>query len=102
MRPRHDEAKHKLQSTKDWMSICGDDICMDMVYPSYNGNEGVRIGLMTVRAADDIRISYDFKRDGWKVEQARFHKWASGDKVCDPCWTEVGFFEAWALEEADV
>lgn len=41
-------------------------------YPDCAGNDRyVMVGLTDVRAADDIRISYDKERNGWLVEQQR-------------------------------
>jgi len=57
-----------------------------------------QLGLMDVRAADDIRISYDFERDGWIIEQASTFEWELGDEVCDPDWQEVAFVKAWGRE----
>lgn len=72
---------------------------VEIEYPrgSLDGTTTVQIGLMDVRAADDIRISYDFERDGWKVEQEhiitdRGHYWGTGE------WSEVAFVEAWGHE----
>lgn len=61
----------------------------------------VQVSLMEVRAADDLRISYDFDRDGWKLEQAQFFSWEVDDEVRDEGWVEVGFIKAWASEAPD-
>ena len=53
------------------------------------------VGLVDVRAADDIRISYDFERDGWKIEQSSVFEWEIDDEICDRCWHEVAFVGAW-------
>jgi hypothetical protein len=73
-----------------------DTLHVDIWYP-YDHPLYVQLGLSAVRAADDIRVSYDLDRDGWKIEQAKYHEWPmEGD--CDPGWTEVAFVQAWALE----
>ena len=59
----------------------------------------LQLSLAEVRAADDIRISYDFDRDGWVIEQASTFEWELGDTVCDPDWAEVAFVRAWAREK---
>lgn len=59
----------------------------------------VQVGLMGVRAADDIRISYDKERDGWSIEQASMFSWPADDPICDEDWQEVAFVKAWAREE---
>jgi hypothetical protein len=57
------------------------------------------IGLVDVRAADSIRVSYDKKRDGWKIEQASTFSWDADDDVCDADWQEVSFVKAWGREK---
>lgn len=75
-------------------------IAVDLEYPRCEGRpKFVRLGLVDVRAADDIRISYDFERDGWKIEQASTFEWDGGDEVCDPDWKEVAFVKAWGREK---
>lgn len=84
----HDARQHK------------DELEIDLYYPRNDGNiKSLVIGLMDVRAADDIRISYDFQRDGWKIEQASTFEWEADDEVCDPDWNEVAFVQAWAREK---
>jgi hypothetical protein len=65
----------------------------------------IEVGLMDVRAADDLRISYDFKRDGWSIQQAWIevvvvapsseHPHGYDDHV--DRWEEVAFIRAWGL-----
>jgi len=59
----------------------------------------VVLNLVDVRAADPIRVSYDFERDGWKIEQSSVFEWDANDRECDPCWREVAFVKAWQLAE---
>lgn len=78
----------------------GPAVHMDLWYPGCPGNAThVHLGLMDVRAADDLRISYDFKRDGWVVEQD-FNSHVS-DRECAEDWREVGFFRPWPGEKED-
>lgn len=80
----------------------GDELNLNLWYPR-NDDSTVKafvIGLVDVRSADGIRVSYDFDRDGWKIEQASKFQWDADDKVCDPDWQEVAFVQAWAREEA--
>lgn len=79
----------------------GDALHIDLWYPRVEDNpiKKIVVGLMDVRAADDIRISYDFERDGWKIEQASTFEWSGDDDVCDPDWQEVAFIKAWAREK---
>lgn len=67
---------------------------LDPSQPRYKA-QFVEVGLVDVRAADNVRISYDFQRNGWRIEQAQVHQWDSEDKVCDPLWKEVAFVQAW-------
>lgn len=65
------------------------------------------VSLEHVRAADDIRISYDFERDGWVIEQASVFEWSedltmNDDDECDPCWAEVAFVGAWGREKTPI
>lgn len=78
----------------------GDIIDVDLQYPGAAGRPTVvEVGLVHVRAADSIRISYDFERDGWSIKQASTFRWQAGDPVCDMDWQEVAFVEAWAREK---
>ncbi len=79
----------------------GSELHVELWYPREEDNpiKSICVGLMDVRAADDIRISYDFERDGWKIEQASTFSWDADDKVCDPDWQEVAFVKAWARDK---
>lgn len=80
----------------------GDEMHIDLWYPRNETSpvKSLVIGLMDVRAADSIRVSYDFERDGWKIEQASTFEW-EGDaaELCDPDWQEVALVEAWGREK---
>lgn len=67
-------------------------------YPRNSDIKYIRVGLMDVRAADDILIEYDFERDGWVIKQAQVFQWDVNDERCDPEWKEVAFVQAWASE----
>jgi len=83
----------------DVFNVAGDTMCVELMYPGLSGRpEFVEVGLTHVRAADSIRISYDFGRDGWKVEQAQVFAWVEGMDPGNYEWKEVGFFEAWASQ----
>jgi hypothetical protein len=69
---------------------------VELWYPRSKGAaDTVDISLIDVRAADSIRISYDFDRDGWSIKQATVFEWDAEDDECDPCWVEVHFVQAW-------
>jgi len=80
--------KNKVKQVKDELHI-------DLWYPDNSKIKKIVIGLVDVRSADSIRISYDKKRDGWKIEQASKFEWDSNDEICDPDWREVVFIQAW-------
>jgi hypothetical protein len=66
-------------------------------YPRTAGEPKViEVGLVDTRAADGLRIEYDFTRDGWVIKQASRFKWPDDDEVQDPDWQEVAFIKAWA------
>lgn len=82
------------------IEVTSDTVHVDVWYPDLQGNQKyVEVGLMHVRAADSIRISYDLGRDGWVIEQASVFEWDVDDAACDPRWQEVAFVQAWALQE---
>lgn len=63
----------------------------------------VEVNQESVRASDGVRLHYDYDRDGFVVEQpaTRFVLLHDNhyDTVTD--WTEVGFFQSWALDQKD-
>lgn len=80
---------------------------VNLWYPNVQSREprtpdhpvAVEVGLMHVRAADSIRIEYDFDRDGYSIQQASVFEWSCEDTVRDPDWQEVAFVEAWARQK---
>lgn len=80
-------------------TVRGDTLSVDLYYPRSEEVRYVEVGLVEVRAADSIRISYDFDRDGYKIEQASIFEWDGGDNECDPDWQEVAFVPAWGREQ---
>lgn len=82
----------------------GDELHIDLWFPRSDVAGVIRkfvVGLSDVRAADSIRVSYDFERDGWIIEQASTFSWDGDDEKCDPDWAEVCFVKAWAREKPD-
>lgn len=88
-------------------AIRGDTLSLDLWYPPYSDEKPnpeepskVEIGIVSVRAADSIRVSYDYARDGYVIEQAaRFTFRDQQDN--DPEWREVAFVQAWARQRPD-
>lgn len=79
---------------------CGDELHIDLWYPDVPSSDIKKmvLGLIDIRATDNIRISYDKSRDGWKIEQASTFEWEVDDEECDPGWQEAAFIQAWARE----
>lgn len=89
-----------MQPETPRITVRGNSAHVDLAYPGMvHRVKHLVIALVDVRAADDIRISYDFDRDGWRVEQASKFSWPVSDPVCDPDWQEVAFIQAWAREK---
>lgn len=71
---------------------------VDLWYPRQdkiceNNASAIICGLVDVRAADDLRIHSDFKRDGWVISQPVWVK-NNYDE-----WREVFFAQAWEFEK---
>jgi hypothetical protein len=78
------------------VAVFNDTAHVDLWYPRLEGKpKYLEVGLVDVRASDNIRISYDFERDGWKIEQASIFEWDNDDEICDAGWLEVAFVQAW-------
>jgi hypothetical protein len=67
---------------------------IDIKYPRIGPLVGLEIGIECVRAADTIRVTYDFERDGYSILQAS--NWDNAEE--DKDWQEVAFVQAWARE----
>ena len=77
----------------------GNEARIDLEYPRSSEIKFICVGLCDVRAAVSIRISYDFERDGYKIEQASTFIWEDDGKEPDHDWQEVSFIKAWAREK---
>ena len=75
-------------------------LSLSLQYPRSSPIKGFFLSLMDVRAADCIRIHYDFDRDGWAIEQEHL-KGSVGCVECydPPWWSEVAFVPSWQLEK---
>lgn len=72
----------------DYFDRRDDMLCVTLMYPRCDDRPSViEVDLCDVRAADGLRISYDFGRGGWKIAQ-------STDTGSDN-WIEVAFIQAW-------
>lgn len=80
----------------------GDTLAVTLTYPNLGVPSQCRyvhVDQESVRASDGVRLSYDYQRDGWIVEQASRFEWDADDAVMDPDWREVAFIKSWAREE---
>lgn len=90
-----DEKMREQMSFKSW----GRRASIEFFYPrGENLINELEVGLCDVRAADSIKIKYDFDRDGYSIMQASIFCWAADDKELDDDWQEVAFVHAWARE----
>lgn len=78
------------------LDVRGDTATVGLWYPRTEPVKAIEVDL--VRAADSIRVEYDFERDGWVIKQASRFEWEADDPDCDPDWQEVAFVGAWARE----
>lgn len=62
----------------------------------------IELDLVDVRAADCIRVIYDFDRDGWSILQASRHNYDDEGNEQDPDWQEVAFVQAWGRWEENL
>ncbi len=86
----------------------GDTLMVDLWYPGVNGNAThIEVGLCAVRAADTIRIHYDFDRDGYVIEQAkRTQVLVRSEGLADTYeereeWIEMAFLSAWPFGDPE-
>lgn len=80
---------------KPWISEDGAIVHAELWYPRNPGSaSAVQVGLVDVRAADDITIRYDFDRDGWVILQDRVVEREWGMDVVEEA-VEVAFIPAW-------
>jgi hypothetical protein len=80
----------------EYFDVEGRTLKTELWYPRRDDRPNeIRVGLVDVRAADDILIRYDFSRDGWAIHQ-------NASDTDDPAaWQEVAFIKAWALDAAN-
>ena len=86
---------------EDYFGADEDTLSASLWYPNVGGPRFVKVELIDVRAADDIRIHYDFDRDGWVVEQPTIHEWKDDEdyELRGEGWKEVAFVTAWHPEK---
>jgi hypothetical protein len=89
-----------MSDINEYAQLAEGSIHVDLRYPRTEGKpQYVEVGLEDVRAADSIRIRYDFSRDGWSIEQGSHCDKSMPGVVLGPFdWKEVAFIEAWGRE----
>lgn len=82
----------------------GEDVWVILRYPpwSYSGRDGKRAHRVvfdqeSIRASDGIRISFDYRRDGYVIEQST----GAYDENEQLVWVESVFIKAWAKNVED-
>lgn len=90
-----------LQDMEKYFRIGKDTLGVELWYPQHNEIKYIEVGLIDVRATDNLRISYSHDRNGWIIEQASIFSWEAGDKECNEDWQEVAFIESWARRVED-
>ena len=74
------------------------DLCYSNIEPPKK-IQYVGVGISHVRASDGIRISYDYDRDGYIIEQPYTIEVDKGSYIdCEEHWKETAFIQSWALE----
>lgn len=78
----------------------GESALVEFMYPDMDQEKQaqVEIGLEHVRAADSIKVTYDFERDGWVIWQASKFRFYEGEPK-DEKWREAAFCQAWQFQE---
>lgn len=85
------EINHQLHSSKYEVPI------IQLWYPRLEGHcKAVRIGLSCVRAASDLKISFDYERHEWIISKQR---WSEEDD--DYIWVEVAAVSGDFLDEPE-
>lgn len=76
----------------DQVTRRGDVITVSLWYPRQpESAKIIEVDLVDVRAADAIRITYDFDRDGYAIFQAQRGEIDGNGGSLDPGWHEVAF-----------
>lgn len=83
------------QDGRPWISEDGKTVHAELWYPrNADSTDAVQVGLVDIRAADDLVIRYNFDRDGWVIHQDRVVQRDWGMEVVDEA-VEVAFIPAW-------
>ncbi|KQP94127.1 hypothetical protein ASF60_13565 [Methylobacterium sp. Leaf113] len=78
----------------------GDTLNVELTYPNItvDGCRHIHVNQESVRASDGIRLSYDYDRDGWSIEQQVMIDLGGCMDTPNPDeWVEVAFVRSWGL-----
>ena len=78
---------------------------VELNFPPYKDQEsdnpkGIQIGLNHVRAANDIRITYDLDRDGWVISMEKTKDMGDYSIITVGSLEEMAFVPAWNEERS--
>lgn len=74
------------------VEVDAESALFEFLYPMCEGHpKHIFINQESVRASDGIRVSYDYDRDGWKIEQP---VWTDEDRMGET-YVEVAFVQSW-------
>lgn len=80
----------------------GNVVRVEMDYPKATNINTVEVGVTAVRAVDNIRVHFDFDRDGWVITQPQ--RWHTPHPTepnvfeLQEEWVEAAFCPAWQFE----
>lgn len=79
----------------------GDTVHIDLWYPRTEASARfLHIGLVDVRSAGDLRISFDFERNEWIIEQQLATDTGTGI-IEEHGWRETAALPAWLFTEGE-
>lgn len=92
--------KHELSLNGTIIDAQGPIPCIDLWYPGPDNENPVEIqvGLSHVRAADDVRIKFDFARNEWVISRLFAVKGPDG-RPEDWVWRETHALDAYVDED---
>lgn len=78
----------------------GDTVSIELWYPrtGFGTAKYMKVGLVDVRSAGDLRISFDFDRNEWIIEQQLATDTGTGI-IEEHGWRETASLPAWQMTE---
>lgn len=80
--------------------VAGDTLDISLTYPEITktGCRYVHVNQESTRASDGVRLSYDYDRDGWSIQQqVQVDHGGLIDTPNPDEWIEVAFVRSWSL-----